>query len=886
MALLAVTLIFSFLDFSFATPVVVSRATKTSNIRPFVSSCDLLVDNCLRSRTLSPEKLLQLICENAVICPMLADEDGVSVEVYSQIAGTCATRDQACSISLVNSIPPPFTQQIGGMVFLCEIYRGIRPAIGGLSQHPWPSLDDSSFAARNFLEVVKDTLCIDPRKLDHLVALQGKGPNIYGKDERNNIQSSPVVQSLTHTSRASETHLPSATVRNETASLNPSVVSGPTSSHTSNAPLVTSIPFNTNPIPPKSARSETFIAPGITTVIPIPTASTIIGLGPVSEVPKTLKSTSISSGSSGVVSSVEIITAIPTVLGITVGPGGGVIGTIPTSVSQPGVVPPIFNTNPIPEPSATEFLFRTFTGSSGYITVIPMPTAPVTIEIGADFGGGEIQLGLGGLVVGTLPPGIEEVGGVSPVPGPEPGETNNPITSSPTMSSSAKSSSTASSSGSSSSCGLQPASTCGIACAVKTDDASSSSPTSTATSKVSLGKRGVRELSAGCRGGPTRNSPVNGTRYVLSGSMTQPTHKPDDFKTEHVFEFQLFSQFINEFINDRRNSDLKGCTGSWLKTFYLSNEIGEVITSIDNKDNMANNTSGFIETSAFADGFINTGKQYTCIALDRSTAMLEKQPGIDINTNARIFQNTVTAIIGKLQNYDRRVGSTQSPPIAIQFYEYMQADVVRYAPHAKALALRLANEFGDLNRRRPIQCLQKPWIQTQWQQVELALNNNFPTLNTGALLPPRPLCFPNGSPGILDFRPSPYTQSTGLATTPVTVKNAQANGLNTRVEIQATAGKLFWPIPLTTPIECNGIYTVRASSTFAPTPVPFGLDCTSREVSIVALNPQVCAFFETGIKKGTQLCGTALTDVLRCGAARFPNAPPMANKMFWHPIPG
>ncbi|KAJ6492365.1 hypothetical protein DFH09DRAFT_1104845 [Mycena vulgaris] len=81
----------------------------------------------------------------------------------------------------------------------------------------------------------------------------------------------------------------------------------------------------------------------------------------------------------------------------------------------------------------------------------------------------------------------------------------------------------------------------------------------------------------------------------------------------------------------------------------------------------------------------------------------------------------------------------------------------------------------------------------------------------------------------------------GIATTPVTVKNAQANGLNERVEIQATAGKLFWPIPLTTPIECNGIYTVRASSTFAPTPVPFGLDCTSREVSIVALNPQVCA---------------------------------------------
>jgi hypothetical protein len=49
-------------------------------------------------------------------------------------------------------------------------------------------------------------------------------------------------------------------------------------------------------------------------------------------------------------------------------------------------------------------VFRTFTGKSGYVTVIPVPTAVVTIEIAAEFGGGAIHLGIGGLIVGSLPP--------------------------------------------------------------------------------------------------------------------------------------------------------------------------------------------------------------------------------------------------------------------------------------------------------------------------------------------------------------------------------------------------------------------------------------------------------------------------------------------------
>ncbi|KAJ6492366.1 hypothetical protein DFH09DRAFT_1338369 [Mycena vulgaris] len=130
MALLAVTLISSFLDFSSATPVVVSRATKDFEYPPF----------CI---ILRPTGRRLFALKNTF------DLDSYLVLCYLRCRGDL--RHEAD----------------------CEFH---------------------SFAARNFLEVVKDTLCIDPRKLDHLVALQGKNPNIYGKDERNNIQSSPVVQ--------------------------------------------------------------------------------------------------------------------------------------------------------------------------------------------------------------------------------------------------------------------------------------------------------------------------------------------------------------------------------------------------------------------------------------------------------------------------------------------------------------------------------------------------------------------------------------------------------------------------------------------------------------------------------------------------------------------
>lgn len=83
---------------------------------------------------------------------------------------------------------------------------------------------------------------------------------------------------------------------------------------------------------------------------------------------------------------------------------------------------------------------------------------------------------------------------------------------------------------------------------------------------------------------------------------------------------------------------------------------------------------------------------------------------------------------------------------------------------------------------------------------------NFPTMNAGALLPPRPLCFPTGSQATLDFRPRPYAPSTGVASSGMTVANAQSNGNNMRFDMKRTSGKIISPVPLTTPSECNGIY--------------------------------------------------------------------------------
>ncbi|KAJ7935853.1 hypothetical protein B0H13DRAFT_2304347 [Mycena leptocephala] len=263
---------------------------------------------------------------------------------------------------------------------------------------------------------------------------------------------------------------------------------------------VTSITFNPNPVPSSGAASETFIAPGITTIIPIPTASTVIRLGSPSVVTSTSTVTRVLTGSG--VESTVVETATSSFLvtpQITVDAGGGAIGTIPTSVSQPGAIIPVFNTNPIPPPGATAL---TFSGTGGFLTVVPIPTVSSTvIKLGAAGGGGSIELGLGGIIIGTLPAGISEVGGLSPVPVPGPGGPPEDPEPSPTTSeslpSSSSASTTTSAASSSASCSAPAvtATSCGTDCDSDSEfeeDVSASTPTSSTSKRRGWGitKRG------------------------------------------------------------------------------------------------------------------------------------------------------------------------------------------------------------------------------------------------------------------------------------------------------------------------------------------------------------------------------------------------------------
>ncbi|KAJ7833672.1 hypothetical protein B0H13DRAFT_2428058 [Mycena leptocephala] len=893
MALLAVTLILHLLNFSLATPVVARPVTTSFETRPsFDPSCDLLVNDHLGKRTpsagftaipTSATSTLAVRDNNVPIAKPGPSRPGSSSKssLPSNTQPTSTTRESSTLSSRSKETshgPETSTPKMKGSA---------SKTAGSSKSNPNAKTRSSQKTTSRSTTVIssepKSTTTSRPasqpksrsqsRTTDNTkhfsksAALPASSPTRSTSPPKSRSQSS-----ATHsTKHASKTAVLPASISTSKSTSPPESRSQSSATHNtkhlsktavlpassslssdtvSDVVPVTTIPFNTNPIPPTSASSQTFIAPGITTVIPIPTASTVIELGSVSVIHETFKFTSTFSGSDGPVTSIQTIaSAIPTGFGITVGPGGGVVGTIPTSLSQPGAISPVFSSFWIahallqtltqsPHQGATEM---TFTGKSGYVTVIPVPTAVVTIEIAAEW-----------THCREPPPGIVEIGGLSPVPRPGPGVTPDPVTSAITVSnsalSSAKSASTASSSGSPSSCGLIPVSTCGVYCEAPTDSAASSSPTGEASAKrkVSLVKRS-RDMGS-CKGGPKITSPVNGkTRYeaksVPHTAFSFRTYAGSDFKlrtsypqiktvnlrTEHVFEFQIFAHFIDAFINDPRNSDLNGCTGPWLQTFYKSSEMMAVVSRIDNIKN------------------------------------------IDLDENADLFRNTVQDIITALQKYDRRVGSQQSPPIAVQFYEYMQKDVSRYSKDAKTLAVDLIQRYGAKNLKKPIKF--NGTCKIPFPEVKTAVAKNFPTMNAGALLPPRPLCFPTGSQATLDFRPRPYAPSTGVASSGMTVANAQSNGNNMRFDMKRTSGKIISPVPLTTPSECNGIY--------------FNLDCTSRAIFIPALNPQACVLFDDGkpITPRHQLCGTTLANVLSCGAKTFPGASVMENEMIWNAVP-
>ncbi|KAJ6620950.1 hypothetical protein B0H10DRAFT_2354364 [Mycena sp. CBHHK59/15] len=206
---------------------------------------------------------------------------------------------------------------------------------------------------------------------------------------------------------------------------------------------MTSVHFNTNPVAPIGASVETLVGPGTTKVISIPSATTVILLG--SPVPSTTisRSTNVLSGSRTVIHTVSSTTTH--VVGVTLGPGGEVVGSVPASVSQPGFVPPVFSVfYPAKAIHSSDFHLQIdIYWDSRILHDGPCPTSSSsTILIGAIFGGGSIVLGAGGTIIGTLPAGIGEVGGVYPVliPPPQDDPPHQPTLSTSTPSPSASSS--------------------------------------------------------------------------------------------------------------------------------------------------------------------------------------------------------------------------------------------------------------------------------------------------------------------------------------------------------------------------------------------------------------------------------------------------------------
>ncbi|KAF8487931.1 hypothetical protein JB92DRAFT_1461941 [Gautieria morchelliformis] len=272
----------------------------------------------------------------------------------------------------------------------------------------------------------------------------------------------------------------------------------------------------------------------------MPTALTTVILGTPTVI-KTL-TTPVVQTVSGVPTTVTSLTTVnaTTVLAVTVKPGGQVAGSEPAKVSQQtGGVAPTFNSNPLP-PSGASTL--TFTGPAGYSTAVPVPTSSsTTIPIGAIFGGGEIILGPLGIILGNLPAGVVEVGGLYPVPRPPAGGGGPTPTSNPSTSSS---SSTMSSTSSSAAC--TP-----IAVSCDTECYGDFGLTSDFISDMDLNNDD--DLSIGARrrrATSDRRRAINGCQTVKTtsdGAKTYTrksvTHKMFDFSSADGNSFSLKSSF-------------------------------------------------------------------------------------------------------------------------------------------------------------------------------------------------------------------------------------------------------------------------------------------------------------------------------------------------------
>ncbi|KAJ7239855.1 Six-hairpin glycosidase-like protein [Mycena rebaudengoi] len=76
-----------------------------------------------------------------------------------------------------------------------------------------------------------------------------------------------------------------------------------------------------------------------------------------------------------------------------------------------------------------------------------------------------------------------------------------------------------------------------------------------------------------------------------------------------------------------------------------------------------------------------------------------------LTANAGKFQATAQAIIEQLQAYDRRTKRKFSPPMAVQFYEYLATATANYGIRASDLGTKLAVAYGNKLRETKTACV-------------------------------------------------------------------------------------------------------------------------------------------------------------------------------------
>ncbi|KAJ6614080.1 hypothetical protein B0H10DRAFT_2191691 [Mycena sp. CBHHK59/15] len=906
-----------FIIFSQGTLSVPISSVDTS-LTQWGPSCGILVDSCLDAaknanlnQTWSvpscviaatcsgPSQLLATMCSETWRCPQLTYQASIDIpNVYASIVSSCTSQPTLC----------PMTLEFDGDM---ELGLGIH----GSSCPVDPIVVMPPYHTRNSMP--GSITAVRPHSTSRSSSESGRVSKSRERVSTTKSRGS-ASRSARKTTNSGHTTLtsiggvpgPSRSILASDSATHQRHTSAPASAATTSITTVIFIP-GSNPVAPSNASLETIQAPGATTVLSIPANTTVIALGSPSIFNTTVASTRVESRSQGRITVVSTATsAVTSVLAVTVGPGGGVVGSIPTSVSQPGFIIPTFNTNPLPPPGATQllsaFLFsrdqpanqpiRTFTGTSGYSTVIPVPTSTTTVLIGALFGLGPFVLGAGGTIVGSLPLGISEVGGLVPVAAPGPGETTLD-TASPTRTHSD---------------GTESASQRSSSASSASSAASCVAPTATGCDNICFGPSGVPD-------DMLPDLDANDAPTVLSRNFFRSRNHSKSrrgVRAEHVFEFQIFTEFLKAYMannpkqitgcNWYRFPDPSNCSQREvlyyrLKRFYETGVAENIVNRIDNTANLV-----------FAAELINQAKLYVISKRVKSVGKTNMNTGFDpnnlastdsrnarsklegwirgfgnfpsyLNSNAALFKNTAQDIITLLQKFDLKTGSVTNPPMAVQFYQYLQSSVEDFEANAQAMGYALAAEYLSRMAKYNLIC---STIDINTVMTNM-LKANFPPINTNALLPDQPLCFPKGSVGIIHF------DQLQDGTSPMILSRVQADGDNIKVDTSIDDHiAVLVPLPPSWD-KCRNVQAVIMSKKIAPGVSPlFNLDCNTRALSLsVGGSVLGCGvdFMPSGDK--VWYCAASSSDLDACEAQRIqrkndPNRKLVRTPISWQPRKG